>query len=344
MTTYLSECRPGVQRWLDAVRAPNTGWGRWKYNAHMLRPYGLISSGIAILIHKQIGALADIPPAQRQEAIEFFQSTQDPQDGYFKDPLVRETDRVPDAIHSWEDIWGQMGVAARALAALGAAPLYPLPATSFADLRSPGIRAEVLRWNWANPWHVGERFYRAVAAFRGPAGDPLVENFFQIYETEIHDPATGMPLRRGCQDSSVAMAGLFKMMWAYEHVNRPVPAARAAVDFTLGLQHADGEFGFRNNMCINFDALWVLYRLDRQLGGAYRHADIVAAGNRLAELLMQTYRKADGGFAFTGTTCWTVHHSIRISEAYPEGDVVGTNMALDCLIYADEWNHSGNDS
>lgn len=332
MNSYVEQARPGICAWLEAVRWPDEGWGRWKYNAHMIRPYGLISSGFAIVIHDQLGLLAGITAQQRREAIEFFQSTQDPKDGYFKDPLVKE--RVPDAIHSWEDIWGQMGVAARALDLLGAKPLYPLPAASFADLRDPNVRDVVLGWNWANPWHVGERFYRAVAAYDGPA----VETFFRIYEDEIHDPKTGMPTRQGCTDGSVAMAGLFKVMWAYEHVGRPVPDAAAAIDFTLALQHPDGEWGFRNNMCINFDALWVLYRLDRQLKGSYRHADIVAAGNRTAKLLLEQYRKADGGFAFTGKDCWTVHHSIRISDAHPEGDVVGTHMSLACLAYADEWN------
>lgn len=336
MSSYLEHARPGICAWLEAVRWPDDGWGRWKYNAHMIRPYGLISSGFAIVIHDQLGLLAGITPQQRREAIEFFQSTQDPRDGFFKDPLVKETDRVPDAIHSWEDIWGQMGVAARALELLGAKPLYPLPATSFVDLHAPDVRDVVLGWNWANPWHVGERFYRAVAAYNGTA----VETFFRIYEDEIHDPKTGMPTRRGCTDGSVAMAGLFKVMWAYEHVNRPVPDAAAAIDFTLALQHDDGEWGFRNNMCINFDALWVLYRLDRQLKGVHRHVDIVAAGNRTAKLLLEQYRKADGGFAFTGQDCWTAHHSIRISDAYPEGDVVGTHMSLHCLAYADEWNRA----
>jgi hypothetical protein len=65
--------------------------------------------------------------------------------------------------------------------------------------------------------------------------DPHVEQFFQIYETEIHDPKTGMPTRRGCTDGSVAMAGFCKAMWAYEHVNRPVPDAAAAIDFTRAL-------------------------------------------------------------------------------------------------------------
>lgn len=338
MTSYITQAKPGVCDWLETVRWKADGWGRWKYNAHMDRPYGLISSGFAIVIHDQLGLLAGLTPQQRREAIEFFQSTQDPVDGYFKDPLVRESDRLANAIHTWEDIWGQMGVAARALELLGTKPLHPLPATTFADLRDPRIREVMLDWNWGNPWHVGERFYRAVVAAGLCGDDPLVENFFRIYETEIHDPLTGMPTRRGCTDGSVAMAGLFKAMWAYEHVNRPVPDAAAAIDFTLGLQHPDGEWGFRNNMCINFDALWVLYRLDRQLKGAHRHADIVAAGNRTAKLLLEQYRKPDGGFAFTGGNCWEVHHSIRISGGYPEGDIVGTHMSLHCLTYADEWN------
>jgi hypothetical protein len=345
--SYVEAARPGVLRWLEAVRWPDEGWGRWKYNAHMVRPYGLIPSAQAIQLLDMLGALADVPEQQRHQAIMFLQSTQDPHDGYFKDPLVGERERVPNAVHSWEDIWGQMGAAATALEVLAARARYPQPKASFADLRRVDLREWLLSLNWANPWHVGERFQRAIAAYvrtldasPDSARDPVLADLFHVYEHEIHDPATGMPLGKGCNDPSVAMAGSFKVIGGYLQAQRPYPHAERAVDFTLDLQHADGEFGFRNNMCINWDAVWVLRELDKQLGGGYRRADIRRAGNRLAEHLLGRYRQDDGGFAFCGDHCWEVHHSIVVSPPLPEGDMIGTIMSLRSLSYADEWNHA----
>lgn len=342
--SYVESTREGILIWLESVRCKDSPWGRWKYNAHMERPYALISSSWAIQLLDRLGELDQLPVESKQEAITYLQSEQDPSDGFFKDSLVTEADRVPDAIHSWEDIWGQMGAATTALKALGAAPLHPMPSAHFLDFEKADFEEEFLCWNWAHPWHVGERLYRAVAARfekTGDPADPAIERLFAIYESEIHDPHSGWPTKRGCQDESVAVAGLFKVMHAYQVVGREVPDAERGIDSTLALQHADGEFGMRRNMCINWDALWVLRELDLALGGGHRHAEIVEAGNTTASLLMDFYRKPDGGFAFLGDRCWAVHHSIRLCDReYPESDIVGTVMCHSCLQYADEWNDS----
>ena len=134
------------------------------------------------------------------------------------------------------------------------------------------------------------------------------------------------------------MAGLFKMRDAYNVVGRPFLYPEKALDFTLNLQHNNGEFGYGGDMCINWDAMEVLRILDKQLEGTYRRDDIVQAGNLLAQCLLQKYRKSDGGFAFHKNYCLTMHNSIRISAPYPESDMLGTYMCWISLSYADEWN------
>ena len=337
----IASVRDDVLRWLESARWKGGAWGRWPYNVHMVRPYGLIPSANGILLLQQLDALAGISDQQRREAIEYFQSAQDPRDGFFKDPLVMEADRVPNAIHSWEDIWGQMGIASAALRTLGAEPSRPLPSSTFADLRAVNVTEWVRNLGWKNPWHVGERFGRAVQAYvrvHGQGSDPVLDELFAAVEKYVLDPVTGYPLRGGCDNLPVAMAGLFKVMFGYLAAGRPVPNAEQAIDSTLALQRADGEFGEGRQMTINWDSLWVLRELNKQLRGGYRFADIRAAGNRHAELLLKVYRKPDGGFAFCGEHCWTVHHSIRIGEARPVSDTTGTGMCLRCLEYADEWN------
>lgn len=200
--------------------------------------------------------------------------------------------------------------------------------------------------DWSNPWLAGERYHRAISSYIRKKGskvdpycDPILAKCFQTYETHIHDPKTGMPMRGGCKDSSYAMAGLFKAIRANFEANRTVPNTDRAIDFVLDLQHLDGEFGMRENMCINWDALWLLIELDKlHAGNPYRHDDIRAAIRLTADMLLREYRKEDGGFAFHKSACATLVHSVKASDSYPISDTIGTNMCLMCLKYADEWD------
>ncbi len=343
---FTNQVRGPVLDWMESIRCKEVPWGRWPYHAAMERPYGLISSAWAIKLLDELDALADVPAARRQEAVAWIQSTQDPADGHFKDPLVGESDHQ--GPHSWEDIHGQMGAAAEALERLGARPRYPRPKVFAADLGAMGGQGYTHSFDWSLPWHRGEAWARGITAYmesrppeaRSPLPEP-VRDALTTLEADVLDPATGTPSRRmpAPANASVAMAGLFKVMMGYLYLGVPIPHPERGIDSTLALQHADGEFGMRNNMCINWDALWVLRELNRQLRGGYRFADIRDAGNRCADMLLAKYAKPDGAFAFAGPVCTANHHSVRLCAApQPVGDLMGTLMALHCLAYADEWN------
>ena len=341
---YLGQVRAGVLSWLESVRWKPDGWGRWKYNAHMVRDHGLQSSAQAVGILDRLGALPPPGDPRIGEAVRFYQSCQDPQDGWFKDPLVRPSDRVGDS-PSWEHIWAQMSSIAGALRRLGAAPLRPMPKARFLDVFAIPPAAWHGQFDWTNPGRVGEEWARAVqgywealpAAERRP-DHPAIRDAFESMEAALLDPETGMPTRGGCADPSVAMAGLFTIVHAHRDVGRPVPYAERAIDAVLALQRPNGEFGGWSETCLNGDALWLLRLLDRQVGGAHRHAEIAASGNRCASVLLAAYRKPDGGFARNRDRCLTEHNSIRVSKPYPEGDTLGTRTSLECLACADGWN------
>ncbi len=345
--SQIGAVRAGVLSWLESVRCKSAGWGRWQYHAGMDRPWALQASANAVQTLELLGALDDVTATQRAEAVAFYQSCQDPADGLFKDPL--ETEDQHQGPHSWEQVWGQRhGATVTTMRLLDAQPLYPIPAAQFVDLTKTDAR----QWtqsqvDWTNPWAHGESWSRAIQAFlntlpaeQRTADHPRLAGAFEVMESEILDPATGMPSRRMVKDDpSRAMAGLFKVINAYLATGRVVPHADHAIDFTLALQHEDGEFGYRDNMCINWDALWVLRELDKQFKGGHRHAEIVAAGDRTAKRLREHYLKSDGGFAFHGSHCTRNHHSIRLcDDTLPIGDMLGTKMCLNCLIYADEWH------
>ncbi len=345
--SLIEQVKPDVLAWMESVRYADEGWGRWKYHAAMERPWALQASGIAVSLLHEFDELQHVSPRLTEEAITFLRSCQDPDDLLFKDPL--ETEDCHEGPHSWQDIWGQRnGSALQALALLGGEPIYGWPKKQFVDLRTKDGVMWMRTLDWKNPWRHGESWSRAIRAYlqtlpldQRNDRDPTLSAMFEEMEAVLLDETTGYPIGGGCEDMPVAMAGLFKVMVAYLDVGRPVPNAGAAVDSTLALQHENGEFGHRRNMCMNWDSLWVLYYLDQQLGGDYRHGDIVEAGNRTADMLMREYRKDDGAFAFHGDHCISNHHSIRLNrEALPISDMLGTTMCLKCLRYADEWNAS----
>ena len=343
MESYISQVRTGVLNFLESVRWPGEGWGRFKYHRNMMRPYGLISSHLAISTIHRLGALKEVSSVHRQQGIVFIQSCQDAVTGYLKDPLVSEADH--DGPHTWEQIYGQMSGAENALILLGGSLLYPAPQARFADFNCEDAAEFTRRLDWSDPWIHGESWSRAIKAYLRDMRDSeeareKLAPAFHVYETEILDPITGFPQRGGCQGGLPrAMAGLFKVMMAYQAMERPVPYAEVAIDSTLSLQLENGEFGYAGNMCMNWDALWILHELSIQLDHGYRFTDIREAGNRCVACLLAHYRKEDGGFAFHGDRCMRNHHSIRLSrESYPISDTHGTSMCVKCLEYADEWN------
>ncbi|WPJ96646.1 hypothetical protein SH580_02880 [Coraliomargarita algicola] len=345
MQSYISEIRGGLLDWMESVRYEEAGWGRWKYHSMMERPYALNASGIAIKILHRLGLLDQISAAQRREAVEYFKSCQDSSDGLFRDPLELEADRI--GSHSWESIWGQRnGVALEAIEYLHSRPDFPEVKAQFVNLREVDTYAWTLSLDWSNPWMHGESWSRAISAFlktanleKSEADRAALDGMFQAVEQHLLDPETGFPLRLGCKDASVGMAGLFKLMFGYLDAGRVVPHAEKAIDSTLLLQNENGEFGAMSNMCFNWDSLWVLRELDLQLEGRYRHVEIVAAGNRLASVLLSNYRKEDGGFSFNGALSIQEHHGVRLSaQSHPIGDMLAAIMVLYCFEYCDEWN------
>lgn len=341
--SYTQAARPGILAWLDSIRATGEGWGRWPYHARMEVPWALQASAIAIGVLRDLGALEAVSPTDRAHAIRNFQACQDPADGLFKDPL--ETPDRRQGTHSWEQIWGQRhGATLQALDILAAEPLRPLPPAQFGD-PAPDPVGWTRSIDWRNPWGHGESWARSIQAFLRRPGvtsaerQRVLDACFATFEAEVLDPDRGFPMRGGCDDPARGMAGCFKTAMAYLSAGRPWPHPERAIDATLALQRPDGEFGYPRNMCMNWDALWVLRVMDRQLGGAYRHADTVRSANRCCGLLMDVYRKPDGAFAFHGEHCQTNHHSIRLCERqHPISDMLGTMMCLQCLLYADEFN------
>ena len=324
----------------------NEGWGRWKYNILMERNYGLESSAMGIQILDMLGALETVPKAKKKQAIRFFQSTWNPEELYYIDPLVGEQDRAGDH-HSWEHIWAHMsGAADSALKILGDQPKSRGSKAPFVNLNEVDIGDWILSLGWENPWLYGEHFSKVVkhywhnlpASEKSPE-EPVIKKAFATLEEHVMDAKTGLPIKQGCERMEVGMAGLFKVISAYQTVGKAVPYAENGLDSVLKLQKPNGQFGGENSpMTINWDSMKVLKDLNAQLSGSYRFAGIREAGNKMSDFLIKVHKKEDGGFSFYPHECQSVHNSVQVSGKGAVGDMQGTKMCLYCFSYTDAWN------
>lgn len=348
MKSRITKVKPGILNWLEEIRFKGNGWGKWPYHSKMQRDWGLQSSCISIQILQMLDELDKIPEKHRQDFNDFVCSCYDNNDNFFKDPLENES--IREGNHNWIHIWGQRsGAVRRSLKILGFNNTNPSVKPSILIGSDNDISAK--EWtnslDWSDPWIAGEVWLRVVEAILDNSDGnkfnafPFLDELLAAMKKDILDSSTGMPTVKGCDDRARAMAGLFKILIGYRHSSRPFPYARQAIDFTLDLQFDNGEFGYRRDMTMNWDALYILYYLNMQLNHSYRFNDIKIAGNKTAEVLMNEYRKPDGGFAFYGDTCLTKHCSIILCDKpYQISDVLGTWMALVCLSYSDKWNQT----
>ncbi|MFI4912664.1 MAG: hypothetical protein ACIAQZ_13450 [Sedimentisphaeraceae bacterium JB056] len=344
---YTQLVKTDIIDWLESVRHPERPWGRFQFHSKMLRPWSLQASSIAVRIFKMIGELDNLPAEHIQDIKDYFYSCYDEEKRLFRDPLENESLR--EGKHDWKHIWGQRnGAVIEAFEHMGENPQTETILPEFlADIDNIDPRQWVLNLNWQDPWLSGEVWSRLLIAFvnKYPGKDivneiPFVTKMIETMESEILDEDTGMPILRGCQDDKpVAMAGLFKIIHGYQFIDRSIPNPQNAIDFTLQLQHENGEFGHKRDMTMNWDSLDLISKVSDQLNNEYRFDDIVEAGNKTAEVLLTEYKKQDGGFAFYGEQCLDRHCSVLLShERYPISDMLGTNAALICFKYIDRWN------
>lgn len=343
---YFLSQRDDVLRFLETTQYTAEGWGRWKYNVLMDRKYGLESSAMGIRMLDTLGALDAVSVEKKQEAVRFFQSTWHSRELYYVDPLVSEQDKISEH-HSWEHIWAHMsGAAESALRALGDQPKSRGSKAPFVDLAQVDIGSWILSLDWRNPWLYGEHFSKVVKHYWNNIPDaeksteePVIQKAFATIEDHVLDPKTGLPIKQGCESMERGMAGLFKLISAYQAVGREVPYAERALDSVLKLQKPSGQFGQENSpMTINWDSMKVLKDLNEQLAGSYRFKDIRETGNKMSDFLIKVHKKEDGGFSFYPRECQSIHNSVQVSRKGAVGDMQGTRFCLYCFSYTDEWN------
>lgn len=242
-------------------------------------------------------------PAAPEAALEFMLKGQDPQEGWFVGPELRQWSPPPGARHDREHLlWHLSCAAVGALLELGARPRHPLRfARRFADV--DWLLGWLDRRRLADAWFEGSNLLFAgqlLVYLRDLDGDPAapaaLEAWFRWLEARV-DPRTGLwGSDCGARRLDV-MCGAYHQLLVYRHEGREVRHPERIVDFVLGLQHPDGGFAREGGggACEETDALDLLVGCYKQRD--YRRADIRSAVRRCVRLML-SLQNPDGGFPY----------------------------------------------
>ena len=342
--SYSEIVASGIVRWLESVRYKREGWGRYPFNAKSFAPYSLYATGLAVRLLDELGQLDKITGEQKEEAAEYIKGSQDSEDGYFKDRF--EDVSVYTGFNSWEEIWNQRSSVIHGLRLLGYAPKRPLPERRFTDFAGGTVLPWLESLNWTNPGKCAEIVSSAIIAYgeslapenRIDTAEPF-DTVFGFFENNVLDAETGLPSKLGATQGAYLATGIARMLSSYIYFGRRFPYPEKVVDYLLDSQGPDGYFiDQTQNMANCYNGLWILRELNYELEGGYRDDGVQNAGNLLAHIILDAYRKPDGGFSFNPEGCQDINYSIRISDSHPISDMTGTMMGYRCLMFVDEWN------
>ncbi|MFW6414191.1 MAG: hypothetical protein ACOCZS_02710 [Verrucomicrobiota bacterium] len=334
LTIELENIKDEVEKWLARVHYKDA---LYAYNVHASRSYALESSCSAVRVSNEIGLLARLSSTEIERLADGIRAFQNA-DGVFRDPLVKEEDRVNKS-HPWQKIYDHMtGVALQTLALLGTSPAVkqkPPPLFDIAELDPEEWVRSFDHRN--NPWGCCHNIAFSLLAYRRANGlenelDEKARICYRLIETELLNEVDGMP---GAVDVAQGrrIAGYYMLTFCYLPFNRPLPNPESAVDAILSAATSEGEIS-EGGMCLNWDAAYVLNSICSELNWEYRHEEVLQLLRQLSRFLLTVHRKSDGGFSFYRDTCLEQHNFIRVSDPLPESDMIGTAMAVATLQIA----------
>ncbi len=330
-SSKLEDIKASISQWLKNVCYKP---GYYRYSQHAYRPYSVESSSQAVGVLWEIGEFQKFPPEEVAEHIQALQSFQK-ENGEFYDPLLNESHRL-NKKHPWVKVNEHIaGVCKQSLATCGSAPLYK-------DTTQPIFDVSKLDPDeWINsldhretPWGRCHNVAFSLLAYRQENNlitemDVKTKRIYELIESQMINPADGMP---GAVDHSIGrrIAGYYMFTFCYLPFGMALPNPEKAIDLIIKAVNPDGQIG-EGGMCQNWDAIYTLNHVCRQLNWNYRHDEVVDLAQTVYDFLLRVHRKADGGFSFFPDLCQQEHNAISVAPAYAESDMQGTLMAMACL-------------
>ncbi len=267
-----------------------------------------------------------MPDRMRKDLIEFFQSRQDPADGFFKDldPKVSKNPR---------NLGRALGYSIGSLRRLGAVPLYPRPegdrvTTNVPELSSvEAFRQYLESLNWDKPWGAGDHSAtRASMADKldEPLRSRILDTYWQYLDSK-QSRQTGMwgndPAKRDYQ----YVSGVMKITGAFARFKRPVPMADKIKDNVLWVIKNDRTHDYcwiRNPL----SALKVvLPYCTEPLTDREKYEIIISTVRNHAH-----YRQPDGGFSrnHDGALTYEYEYDHALGKGLREGDTNATTQVM----------------
>ncbi len=285
----------GIQHFFEKRRLKTAGFGRYSFAPGGVFTYW--SSGYAALCLSLTGLLRDIDEKQRLQWIDYLQKGQDPETGFFKEP-VDESNAPAGPIHHARDIyWHGATFAAGALHVLGAKPLHPFKCID--EFKNTGKMIEwIEKLPWHEPWKTGNWTYD-MGCLMG--NDYIVTNdtknlnamdaFFDWHDRNV-DGETGWWNIKNNPDLYKSQFGGYHTLMVYWMFQREVPDPEKMIKSSLTLQ--SGNSSYQNmGCCGDMDVIDTVVTLSRQYGICER--EVKQSVEKFYPFLMDMLDK-DGGF------------------------------------------------
>lgn len=224
-------------KWLSGQYDPETGgfyYARSSRVMHKAYP-DIESTAQALNILKRYGLLEALPKMMKEQIVYFFQQKQNPDTGYFLDrnPAMQADEVMVSRALSYSQ---------HALEALGAAPLYPLPAQTGhmpCYLESPQAYSDWLRSiDLSNSWRGCDRLLVSAGGLERldpRRREPYEQTAFQYFE-DMQSRVTGL---WGGGSLYCRVSGTFKLHLFYSRFDRPLPRASQIYDSILKALHSE---------------------------------------------------------------------------------------------------------
>jgi hypothetical protein len=306
-TKHIKEQTNKALVWLDSLRVGNK-YGRYRICGDGGVP--LVASYSAVYIQNLLSKLDTLNDRERKEWVEYIQSRQDPQTGYFFEPSLKAED---DLEGMWETDYVLESMtcdAITALSILGATPIYPME--FLRPFKNKKALLDYLKGlDWREPWYQSNKVMFKLSF--------LIDDFERNGSSESRDyalaildwldswqdPGTGL---WGTDSGVSAYHGVFTaahFLCFYFYLKRPLRYITKLIDSTLSIQNRkDGLFSPHGGggACPDLDAVDILVKLSSLTD--YRGEDVAGALEKSFYGLIYN-QNDDGGFCWAKKRCFT---------------------------------------
>lgn len=270
---------------------------------------------LAVRLLENVGLLSSMPDSMKQALISYFQSKQDPEEGYFYDKVRFQEKRFTSRV---------TGASKQTLEELGAQPLYPMPDDSkiFEKYEELTSTAAFSRWlkglDWSNP-------YMAAATI----GDvsPLIDKLSEPLRTQIID--TLWTFIESIQSDKTGFWGSDPDEMSFAYTSGAMKLDNPSRRFNRSIDKADKLFQSslkvlrtqKSDYILDYRNIATVFRLaGSYLGNEIKEEDVAEIVS-LITAEIKRFLHPDGGFSRFVDKPYYGEERLVLSKGLAEGDM-----------------------